>query len=374
MKKFFQFSLLSLSVLLLSNVKAENILVDEPAGYTLHVKIDDLKFKKAYLTKYEKGNLVKMDSAVIKDGEFTMRGYLNSSQMCMIKFDNVKDRISVFMDNSYIKITGQDIENITITGSAPQSDYESFKSKEGEFDAQLKDIITQYKVADKEKDTIKTAELDLKYEEVDSLKNLFIDTYIANNKSSNVAAYIVYSNVYRYELKELEKIYTGFDKWVKAADYGVYLNDRIELLKKCDIGVSAPVFAMNNTEGKSVSLSDYKGKYVLIDFWASWCGPCRSENPNVVAAYEKYHEKGFEILGVSLDTKDDKWKAAIEKDKLTWEHVSDLKGWSNEAAAMYAVMAIPHSVLIDKNGVIIAKNLRGEDLHKKLEEIFSSEK
>ncbi len=110
----------------------------------------------------------------------------------------------------------------------------------------------------------------------------------------------------------------------------------------------------------------------MVDFWASWCGPCRGENPNVVAAYKKYHDKGFEIFGVSFDTDKDKWLKAVEDDKLTWFHVSDLKGWGNAAGKIYGVRGIPHSVLIDKEGIIVAKNLRGEELHKKLEEIFNA--
>lgn len=135
-------------------------------------------------------------------------------------------------------------------------------------------------------------------------------------------------------------------------------------------GGEAPDFTMNTSEDKPLSLKDLRGKVLLIDFWASWCGPCRRENPNVVKAYNHYHDKGFDVLGVSLDRDKSRWLDAIEKDGLIWNHVSDLKGWNNEAAQLYGVRSIPHTVLLDKDGKIIARNLRGPELDQKLEEIF----
>lgn len=135
-------------------------------------------------------------------------------------------------------------------------------------------------------------------------------------------------------------------------------------------GSEAPVFTMNTPDGNPLSLQSLRGKVVLIDFWASWCGPCRRENPHAVEAYQKYHDKGFDILGVSLDKTKDRWVDAIEKDGLIWHHVSDLKGWQNAAAQLYGVRSIPHTVLLDREGKIIARELRGDALTAKLEEIF----
>lgn len=145
---------------------------------------------------------------------------------------------------------------------------------------------------------------------------------------------------------------------------------QIEQMKSFVVGGQAPDFTQKTPDGGEMSLSDLRGKVVLLDFWASWCGPCRRENPNVVRMYEKYKEKGFDILGVSLDKTHDRWIQAIEQDGLEWHHVSDLKGWSNEAAQAYGVRSIPHTVLLDAEGRILARNLRGEALERKLEEIF----
>lgn len=155
-----------------------------------------------------------------------------------------------------------------------------------------------------------------------------------------------------------------------GAPYLANLRKEIARSQKVEVGADAPDFVMNNEDGKPVKLSDFKGKVLLVDFWASWCGPCRRENPHVVKIYEKYKDMGFEVLGVSLDKKKDPWLKAIAKDKLTWAHVSDLKGWKNEAAAMYGVRSIPHTVLLDKDGKIIAQKLRSGALERELKKIF----
>jgi peroxiredoxin len=148
------------------------------------------------------------------------------------------------------------------------------------------------------------------------------------------------------------------------------LKNKVDAVKNTAVGQMAPDIALNNLEGQEVSLSSLRGKYVLIDFWASWCGPCRQENPNVVRMYNKYKDKGFEIYGVSLDRDEAAWQRAIEKDGLSWVHVSDLNFWNSEVVPLYNIEGIPMTVLIDKEGKIIAKNLRGPSLEAKLAEIL----
>ena len=148
------------------------------------------------------------------------------------------------------------------------------------------------------------------------------------------------------------------------------LDGIIKQLENVQIGKVAPEFSLPDTAGVSVSLSDFRGKYVLLDFWASWCPPCRRENPNVVKAFNEYKDKNFTIVGISLDKDKSKWMKAIADDNLAWTHLSDLKYWDSEIPALYGVRGIPANVLLDPDGVIVAKNITGEDLHKKLKEVI----
>ena len=167
-------------------------------------------------------------------------------------------------------------------------------------------------------------------------------------------------------------LYESFSKGLKNTKAGKEYGEVLSKLKATGVGAIAPDFTQNDTLGNPLKLSSLRGNYVLVDFWASWCGPCRAENPNIVKAYAKYRQKGFEILGVSLDAEKDKdkWLKAIQKDGLTWPQVSELKGWGAEVAQVYVIKAIPQNFLLDPSGKIIAKNLRGEALEKKLAELF----
>ncbi len=195
--------------------------------------------------------------------------------------------------------------------------------------------------------------------------------FVKNNSNSIVSASMlsVYSTTWGKE-KTLE-LYKQFSNKNKNSEYGKKIAKYIELNKDPKVGEKYVDFKMTDSKGNTKKLSDLKEKIVLLEFWASWCGSCRQENPNLVKTYKKFNSKGFEVFAVSLDEDKDSWLKAIEKDSLNWEHVSDLKGRGNEASLIYGINGIPDSFLIDKNGIIIGRNLRGEELNKKLEELLN---
>jgi peroxiredoxin len=189
--------------------------------------------------------------------------------------------------------------------------------------------------------------------------------FIETNKQSIASAFVgdnYLNSKMDTKIEEVEQLYNMLDTNVKATYFGKQIFKRAERMKATQIGHMSPQFELNDLNENRIALSSLKGNVTLIDFWASWCGPCRQENPNVVKAYNQFHAKGFDIIGVSLDTQKEQWQAAIAKDGMQWKQVSDLKGWNSEVAMMYGVQSIPMNFLLDKEGKIIAKDLRGDAL------------
>jgi peroxiredoxin len=267
------------------------------------------------------------------------------------------------------------VEGITVSGSPMQKKYEEFltqvRSLDEKMDSLSKVANSKAEGALSESDKKLMAAIDTAYDKLDAEKKIIAGKFIALNPASHVSSFLALrSFAIEPVVSRLDSIFKSLDSTVQNGYYGKQLNGLISSLRLTEIGSPAPSFSLPDTSGNPVSLDSYKGKVLLVDFWASWCVPCRHENPNVVKAYQKFHPKGLEILGVSLDEKRDRWIAAIIKDNLSWQHVSDLKGWNNSAAKLYAIRSIPNNYLIGKDGKIIAKGLHGDELTKKLEEVL----
>lgn len=326
-----------------------------------------------YLKKYVDGKFVTEDSASIADEKFTFSGTLDVPQRYYLSQKGSDRMMSFFLETGNMSMNGHidSIHSVQVTGSELEKAYQAFEESMSVFSDRQQAVITRYWAADSAGDRAGKEAASKQMDEIAADQKAHVRAYLKENPNSHVSAYLAYYHLsFEGGYENLDSILAGLDTSLTNSPYVQIMAARSAKLKQVAVGQPALNFTLDNPEGEEISLSDFKGKYLLIDFWASWCGPCRAENPNVVAMYEEMKGKDFDILGVSFDTKRDKWLEAIEEDKLSWSHVSDLKGWQSEAGGLYAVNSIPHTVLLDKEGVIIAKDLRGDALRAKLEELL----
>jgi peroxiredoxin len=325
-----------------------------------------------FLQKYDLENWVSVDSATLKNGEFSFTGKAALPEMYHIAMAEGEVIVPVFVENATIDATifPDSADKSVIRGSATQDIYQKYLTMTEAIDKRMEEVYTQYKKAKDANDTLGMERYDSISVSLDAEMKKQLKDFVLTNNTTVVSPYLVMKNSWQFELPELEEIVAKLDTGLNKSQYVMALQTRVEILKRVEVGQIAPDFTMNDSTGKPVALSSLKGKVLLVDFWASWCGPCRAENPNVVKAYQAYSKKGFDVLGCSFDQNREKWIKATKDDNLTWTHVSDLKGWANAAGKLYGVRSIPANVLLDKDQKIIGRNLRGEDLLNKLAEVL----
>ena len=341
----------------------------------------------AYFQRFEMGVPVNVDSAVIgNDGSASFSASDLKLDFYQIDLGSNRKLLLVLDegDSPDIEANVNDVYSTKVTGSEQSALYYSYMNKVKEFELEKEKLRNELRANQG------NAELTEQYNTVNKAHYDYLKDLINTNSGSPVALTALGSLNINNELDAFKKVRDAMAISMPHSGFYKQLSQNLDLAEKqaelqakqqqqqqkgaalLAVGNEAPDFAQQTPDGNVMKLSDLRGKVVLIDFWASWCKPCRRENPNVVKAYNKYKDKGFEILGVSLDRDRNRWLQAIEQDGLTWPQVSDLKFWQNAAAQQYGVSSIPFTVLIDGEGKVLATRLRGPALERKLEELFGA--
>lgn len=359
------------------------VMAQKVINYTLVGKVGDIpSTAKVYLV-YRTAAGRQVDSAEINHGNFSFKGKIDDPIVAHLVI-NYKGSglmgkslsfIKLYLEAGNIEIISPDsLENAQIKAGQLNADNYTLNQALKPIDEKIEALRKEYRSAsDKQKHAQDfNDDLELRYRNLQKAQKQVNINFIKANPNSMISLFTLKDLGEPASIEEVEPLFNILSNQIKSSEEGIKYAAKLAEMKKLPLGSLAPDFSQPDTSGMAVFLHDFKGKYVLVDFWASWCVPCRGENPNLVKAFSDYKDKGFTILGVSLDLPGAKnrWLKAINADHVTWTQLSDLKGWNNEVAKIYAVHAIPENFLVGPDGRIVAKNLRGEDLNKKLKELL----
>tara|TARA_B100001750_G_scaffold231123_1_gene228837 strand:+ start:673577 stop:674707 length:1131 start_codon:yes stop_codon:yes gene_type:complete len=330
----------------------------------------------------ENGQPVDIDTATVENGKFTFNGEMPAPEMHYVFVENLMGFTPVILENGEIMMKAQkdSLGMAEVTGTPQNEVFVDYMEKSKELTQRAQSIQQDMQQANMSRDTATAISLrDEMMELQETYKDFEID-YIKTHPDALISALLIERAIGTGAVtsEEAQDMYDALSPEIKETKTAKGILEKLEAQKKAEenekntsIGAKAPEFSAPDPEGNQLALADVLGKVTLVDFWAAWCKPCRAENPNVLAVYNKYHDKGLNIIGVSLDRTADAWKEAIEDDGLTWNHVSNVAYFNDPIAKLYNVNAIPAAFLLDENGVIVAKNLRGPALEAKVAELLN---
>jgi len=343
-------------------------------GFKINVNLKGAQGK-VLLEKRTAGAWVPVDTANIENGKAVLTGEVSIPGDYYLSVMGKRGKAVVFVENKNMTITGHadSLNLIKVSGSKTHDEYQSVEDEIKKLSNEYMALYQNSRQAAASGDTAKARQLMDKVNELYNNTNKIQEDFVKNHPASYATPFFLRNIQYEKNVEELDNLVSNLDPKLDVSPTIAELKEQIEKMKKVAVGQTAPDFTQNDPEGNPVKFSDVykKNKYTLVDFWASWCGPCRQENPNVVAVFNDYKDKGFGVFGVSLDQDKASWLKAISDDHLNWPQVSDLAYWNNAAARSYAINSIPSNLLVDQNGKIIAKDKRGKELRATISELLN---
>ncbi|MFY8182047.1 MAG: redoxin domain-containing protein [Flavobacterium sp.] len=383
MKKIVFLIALSLSILSCSKVKKGEFLISGEAKGIPNGKMVFIK------TQNDVGLVLNVDSTKVKDGKFEFKGKVKEPSIFALYVKDIQQPVPFIMESGeiVIKVDKDSIFKSKISGTDSNDSFQEFNDKTNAINKRLVDYqnknIQKLMEAQQKKDNVTIENLKSGYVKIQKEVDDYMNQYPDSNPNSYISLLLVERlfNSPDFKYEKVKKTFENLNEEFRNTTKGKSISDKLKAIErnmknpaaavKNNSLKLAPAFSAKSPNGTTISLKESLGKVTIIDFWASWCGPCRKENPNVVALYNEFHSKGLNIIGVSLDDDATKWKDAIAKDKLTWNHVSNLKGFEDPIATLYDVQQIPTTFVLDSKGNIVAKDLRGDELKAKVQELLA---
>ena len=373
MKKITLLALLTLSILSCNNLKDNEFLISGTANGIENGK-------KVFVEIQDENGVIAKDTGVIENGKFELKGSTDNIDLGFIRIENEKINLPIILEEGKIKINivKDSLQKSTIEGTFNNDKFQKFNNEsvailekvkkfEKENNPKMQKALT-------ENDTVTVNKIKKEYKNFQNDMNDYSKAFIKNNPDAFISVLLLENFLMREYIPatEIKSFYDKLDKKLVNTKSAQNIKKTLDLMLAVVVGKPAPKFSAKSPEGKLISLDESLGKVTIVDFWASWCAPCRKENPNVVALYNEYHSKGLNIIGVSLDQDAKKWKDAIAKDNLSWIHVSNLKYWDEPIGKQYGISSIPATFILDAKGNIVAKDLRGDALRAKVKELLDA--